>query len=371
MVLPVSPRNTQRHIGAIWVNPIFGNANHYRRYSYIQSGYAQAKPFNLDLPYDVMIARSIDAPAGSDTWSVFPDSFGDLVLATNKARAKFVNGLGETSQLGSTLSTELKASWATVSGGITNALLAANQVRRGRLTDAAKTLGFSPPVVKKVVRLRSRTGSKRVRKVFREYYRMPDGREVAKSLANKWLWYSYGVKPLLSDMHNAMDVLVRHVPMAKVVGFGSNKTDYYIGGFYQTRYEVKASVRISAWVRVTNPNLWLANQLGLINPVQMVNEGIRLSFVVDWFSNLSQIINQLTDFVGLEITRPVTSSKHIIIQKEYHPDYGIPMTKMRTDFKRRLIVPDARLVFAYERPNWQRGLNAISLLIGVLKTGRH
>lgn len=373
MALPLSPITKQFNIDAIWINPIFGNVNHYSRYSYSQFGWKQLRPIDRDLPYTLFIGRTLSPPAGADTWNVEPGSFPALVGATNQARAKFVDKLGQSSQLGSTLTAELKSSWATVSGGITNSLLAAREVKRGRLFEAAKILGFHPPVIVKNVTRKGRNRGSKFRKtsVKREFWVMPGGRHVAKSLGNKWLWYSYGVKPLCQDMYNAMDVLVRHVPEARVSGTGSAAGSLYVGGFYQLRYSYKASVRISANVRVENSNLWLANQLGLINPIQMFNEGVRLSFVVDWFSNWSQFISQLTDFAGLEIRRPITFSKHFITSTEFHPDYGITMAKERIDIKRTLVVPSVKLVFAYERPNWQRGLNAISLLVGLLKKEKY
>jgi hypothetical protein len=248
--------------------------------------------------------------------------------------------------------------------------LAANAVRRGRLPEAAKILGFHPPV--KVVnksyrRKRRKDGTYSKRTLPVEVWVMPDGKRVVKSLGNKWLWYSYGVKPLCQDIYNGMDVLTRPTPDMRISVSGTAGESQNVGGFYETRYVFKSSVRIAASVRVDNPNLWLANKLGLINPVQMFIEGVRLSFVVDWFSNLSQIVNQMTDFAGLLITRPVTTSKHEVKVFERHPDYNVRMDKERIILKRELFIPEARLRFAYERFNWQRGLNAISLLVQHLK----
>lgn len=329
----------------------------------------QKVPFNLDLPYKRIMFRTIHPPDDADAWAVYPDSFPDMVRATNTARRRFVERLGQSSQLGSTLTAELRSSWGVVSGGIASALLAARAAVKGNIPMVAHHLGFHPPVVRQRVRVRYK-GSSRKRTVYRDAWRMPDGREVAKSLSNKWLFYSYGVAPLMGDLQNAMEVLTRLPPLALIWGTGSSVSTYRIAGPSQTRYEVGASVRISARVRVKNPNLWLANQLGLINPVQMVNEGIRLSFVVDWFSNLSQVISQMTDFVGLEVTRPITFSKSKIQQYSIWTGYNLPLGKERQDIERRLEIPDAVLVIEYERPNWQRGLNAISLLLQILKTGK-
>lgn len=304
------------------------------------------------------------------SWDVSPDASVAATMATNAARAKFVSKLGDSSSFGSTLTSELKSTWGTVVSGLTSAMLAARATSRGDLLKAASILGFYPPVerIRKSKRRKSRKDGKYTKRIVTlERWVMPDGRRIVKNLANRWLWYSYGVKPLVSDIYNGMDVLTREHPAStKVRASGRAEHRYGPVGWYRTSYHWQSSVRISAVVSVDNPNLWLANQLGLINPVQWINEGIPFSFVIDWFSNLSQIISQMTDFVGLSIAEPLTTSKHILNGNSYHPDYRITMPKRWTKVKRELMIPSAKLVFAYERFQWQRGANAISLLIGFL-----
>lgn len=119
-------------------------------------------------------------------------------------------------------------------------------------------------------------------------------------------------------------------------------------------------------VTVNNPNAHLANQLGLLNPIQWINEAIPLSFVVDWFSNLSQVISQLTDFVGLDVIKPITTRRFTGTEGVSHS--GGSSEKKFFVHKRKLEIPTAKLQFAYERFSWQRGLNAISLLIGAIRS---
>jgi hypothetical protein len=330
----------------------------------------QKPPYNYNLPLLTSVYETLAGPADASTWAQTPEGFGTFTRATNEAKRKFVDKLGESSQLGSTLTAELKASWGTVVSGVVTALQASKAVLRGNLVEAGKLLGFAPPVIRKTVVRSSRTksGKVRYRRVTNEYWRMPDTREVLKSAGNKWLWYSYGVKPLTQDIYNAMDVLTREVPAAKVVGYGSATDAWTPGGYLSTSWNCKVTVRIQAHVRVTNPNLWLANQLGLINPAQWFLEGVRLSFVLDWFSNLSQIVNQLTEFAGISIERPVTTSKTTQELRETVPSI-IPWKEHRrgTTVRRELVMPQAKLVVAYERFNWQRGANAISLLVGGLR----
>lgn len=338
--------------------------------AFLRDGTVQSPPYD-DTGVRTDIGEALDGFSDASSWGVGADASDAAVQATNMARAIFVSKLGDASSFGATLTAELKSTWGTVVSSVTTALIAARQVSRGDLIAASNTLGFRPPVVRERVttrRKRRRGGKYSKTYQIREYWSMPDGRRVLKNLGNRWLWYSYGVKPLVQDIYNGMDVLTREHPRGtKVSAHGGGNYHYYNPrDWYQNQYTWRSSVRIQAYVSVNNPNLWLANQLGLINPVQMFNEGIRLSFVIDWFSNLSQIINQMTDFVGLDIARPVTSSKHVVNHTAIHPDYGIAFEKRRTLFTRVLAIPNAKLRFAYERFSWQRGANAISLLLGVL-----
>jgi hypothetical protein len=337
-------------------------------------GSKQAPPYNLDTLYQYTEHRCLQGWARDLPGSTF--SKENATAATNQARAQFVNQLGDSSSFGATLTAEMRQTWGAVTSAITKSLLAAKAVKAGQLGKAAKILGFHPPtewVSAKTRETRTIDGKRRGKRVRKkagyQAWRMPDGKLVSQNLAGRWLWYSYGVKPLVVDIYNGLDVLTRLGPSHRVTGKGFGKSER--AGpqtWYNERLSARSSVSISANVRVANPNLWLANQLGLINPVQWVNEAIPFSFIIDWFSNASQIIMQMTDFIGLEIARPSTTSKHVGIRTLTYPEYGnLTCSVESTYFDRTLTMPAAKLRFAYERFQWQRGANAISLLVGLLK----
>lgn len=330
--------------------------------TYIRRTGVTQKPPYVDTPYETVIYKHLNGVdnvfRGWDTTS------RDLQFAINSARAKFVGALGDSSSFGATFTAERKSTWDTVLGGVSAALRSARAVSRGRLGEAAKILGFHPPV--EVVKTRHRRKKGKSFTTRREHWRMPSGKLVAKSAANKWLWWSYGVKPLVGDLYNGMDILVRDAPWHRVHGYGSARSETRGSGPQKDYDKTLSSCAISADVRVANPNLWLANQLGLINPVQWINEAIPFSFVVDWFSNLSQVISQMTDFVGLEIAKPLTTTKSVCSHTTYD-DYFGSCTSNSTFYVRTLEIPKAKLLFKYEKFNWQRGANAVSLLVGMLR----
>lgn len=63
----------------------------------------------------------------------------------------------------------------------------------------------------------------------------------------------------------------------------------------------------SAVFRLENPNAWLANQMGLINPAVVVWDLVPWSFVVNMFANVNSLLNQFTDFYGLEVSGASTT----------------------------------------------------------------
>lgn len=363
MVAPFTPYVKTRNIN--WPN---GRS----KLDFYATGTKQKPPYvNTAYSATVTWSETTNRAWGNNTYS---DSVrvGSMETATNVARKRLVDKLGDSSSLGATLTAERRETYGMLKGAVVSVFQAARAVRKGELVKAARIMGIAPPVERVEVRKRTRRGRGKLVKIRRTYLTLPTGREVAKSAANKWLWWSYGVKPLMGDAYNAVDVLQREQPWTRVEGTGTavKTTVDNSSTFVSVTHTCKSRVRASVDVRVKNPNLWLANQLGLVNPIQMINEAVMFSFVVDWFSNLSQVISQMTDFVGLETSDPLTSSASLqsrsFVNKPGQAYYR--ELNWRRDLKRDLSMPVAKLKFAYERFEWQRGANAISLLVQFLKS---
>lgn len=328
-----------------------------RAWSRSKSGFRQRKPYNVDTPYTSVYMKREWGEADPESWSGLNRFDSMKVGVTNKARERFVNSLGDASSFGATVTAEGRKTFGMVVGGIVRLARAAKHVKRLEVRKAAELLGV--PVYERNRKVR--VGRRRI--IHQPEMRWPTSKYwVPKTAANAWLFYSYGVAPLAADIHNGLDVLTRPLPDKRFKGSAKETARAVLPNPPYTAdiFEGEYSVRISAYVRVSNPNLWLANQLGLVNPAQWVNEAVPFSFVLDWISNWSQVISQMTDFEGLELTRPLTTT--IYKHKESNRLGG----KSITTFTRGLEIPSAKLQFAYERFGWQRGLNAISLLVGFL-----
>lgn len=337
-------------------------------------GVSQAVPY-VNTAYHGSIQKTLAGQVDCTGWNSQRQDFVDeeMVFATNKAYAWLVGELGDASSFGATLTAERRETYGMLKDGVVNVFLAAKAVKKGKLVEAARILGVAPPVVKTYVKSKRSRGKKSF-KIRRDVLVLPDGREVSHSLANKWLWYSYGVKPLMGDIYNAMDVLQRDIPWTKIEGNGKSIRETVVqnSSSYYEKFLCICRAKNSINVRLKNPNLFLANQMGLTNPSMWLLEGIPFSFVVDWFSNLSQVVSQMTDFVGVETDSPMTATK------AYFYRYGInrwqwkiiPVSVQETEhtfFNRKLALVPPEFRFRYEPFSWRRGANAISLLVSFLK----
>lgn len=115
------------------------------------------------------------------------------------------------------------------------------------------------------------------------------------------LAYRYGVAPLMSDLFSTAQILSE--PFTDSVGLkksGKVAWNRPGSGAYGPSTGTE-SVVLKATVSVSNPNLLLANQLGVINPQVWVWDTIPWSFIVDWWLPVGSFLGSLTAMVGLKL----------------------------------------------------------------------
>lgn len=153
------------------------------------------------------------------------------------------------------------------------------------------------------------------------------------SLSNLWLEWHFGWSPLISDCQAAAKVLTDPIPNVKISGsaetFGRTyrrETMAGTPGWFRTHTIVtRFRHRQGAYVGITNPNLGLAGQLGLLNPAALAWEIVPFSFVADWFVNVGDWLQGFTDFAGMTLVMPY-STLHMwtfFTKYEYTPP-GVP-----------------------------------------------
>lgn len=209
-----------------------------------------------------------------------------------------------------------------------------------------------------------------------------------KALSQNFLEYEYGLKPLVSDIQESLKILTGD-PFDKVVrsrasdriqrrtgaggGFGSNPQYTYSE---RTMTNGTLEVKLGAIVRVTSPNLLLANQLGLID-LALPWKLMPFSFVIDWFVNVEQVASSLTDWYGVTLLNPYNST---FARGEYHYNYfqnasythgvneGYVMNKDKesVEFDRAQGIPGpALIVKPFKGFSLNRGLQAMALVLSV------
>lgn len=139
---------------------------------------------------------------------------------------------------------------------------------------------------------------------------LPSGkltRTKAKAPADLWLEYTFGWTPLIEDIGMAIDVLQGFPEYERVKGAKSavfTTVSPWDGGSSATT-TAKLTTVCSGGVRVTNPNLLLANQLGFVNPAAVAWDAVPFSFVVDWFIPVGKFLNSYTTDLGFGIEEPM------------------------------------------------------------------
>lgn len=333
------------------------NESGYRAVMYrkTQTWYTQKKPYLAPLPYTCDITEMMsDTEFPSNGISDVPgyqadDNTGGMQTAYNAAYSKFVGNLGEQSQWSVNL-IERSQSVEMIEKRALQIFRFARSLRKLDFHGAARELGLSKPP----------------RKVRR-----------SKRFADNFLEYHFGWEPLVKDIGGAIDLLQKPYPLGKVFGKGYGRREYpdifTSGGVrYFDRVNYDSGVLIAAHIRISNPNLFLANQLGFANPLSVAWELVPFSFVVDWFVNVGQILGSFTDFAGVTIENAsVSRFQKTSKLRRYSAPWGYFRQSLATGiFVRRTIgsIPGPSLTIKpFEGFSVIRGTTAIALLLQQLR----
>lgn len=166
--------------------------------------------------------------------------------------------------------------------------------------------------------------------IFRNVQRRRDRnprrrRYSSRVLASDFLEGEFGWVPLLQDIHALVSTVCQKAvppqwvkatstfPYNQVVRVGDSS-------YYQlSTFSGRGRLTMSARVNISNPNLWLANRLGIINPAVVAWDLVPWSFVVNMFVNVNQVLGSLTDTVGLSLTNgSTTSSSSVFLEQTYY-----------------------------------------------------
>lgn len=130
-------------------------------------------------------------------------------------------------------------------------------------------------------------------------------RDIPGALADSWLAYAFGLRPIVNDVYDAVRVaqqgLLREPePFIFNTHVRRLVDETWLG--YPGSETISATLHCSGRVRVRikNPTLYTHEQLGLTNPVEVAWELVPFSFVVDWFVPVGRWIQSVFPPAGLE-----------------------------------------------------------------------
>lgn len=243
------------------------------------------------------LSTSTQFPSGR----LFEDYYGLVPLATNRSRSSFVSLLRdeEEASLGAAIG-EGKSSLLMIAKRSAQIYLSFKAVKAGKFKEAARLLAVPLPV-------KFRGNRAHRRKIIRS----------GATAGSLWLEYHFGWSPLLRDIHGAIKSLESPFDAKKVSSTGSASHlipnwERTVDGIYQKVWMkglVRTRVGIKADVRLVNPNLARASQLGLVNPATVAWELVPFSFFVDWFLPVGSFLDSFLDTVGWEFRNVTTSVK--------------------------------------------------------------
>lgn len=274
-----------------------------------------------ELPYDMLYAESpsamllwkhnknmsdnqCDAPNDSPAYymmqgwssSLYSRAYTDAAQAARSGSAQWASNIVEMKK-----TWNMFVHWTALSCAV--AMSAAHRFPIGR-----KVLAREPWLNAKGVRKRISYYQRQLLKAKREEWkkrRRYKARVFAYQEAlGMLLALRYGLLPLMSDISEAHKLLTsdqKQEATVRVARSEAWKWANYPHIFTRVRASElgRESITIKLTATVTNPNLLLANQLGLVNPASVIWETTKFSFIVDWFVNVSGFIDNFTSHLGL------------------------------------------------------------------------
>lgn len=227
---------------------------------------------------------------------------------------------------------------------------------------------------------------KKWKKVFDDSIRRRWG--VPRWLSARWLEYWLCIAPTIGDVHQMLAVLTRDLVYGDVHGTAKfpvkpyQSYDRFPLSGPQFRWTIQEGeglchVRVGCKVRISNPNMTLANSLGLLNPLTIGAELVPFSFVVGWFLNWNQVLESYSDFAGYEVQHGYVTCFGVISDWKHSQGSNIPadppyhrsMNGYTMAMHRRVTgvsIPTPKLHWSWPKVSVSRAATSMSLIVSLL-----
>lgn len=129
----------------------------------------------------------------------------------------------------------------------------------------------------------------------------------AKLLSGAWLEYSLGWRPLANDVFNLLEQL-KKCPLVKGQKFQlqsvSRDTETLISVIddLETSIVREGLYKVGVSYEIKNVNVFRQRQSGILNPINLAWQYAHLSFVADWFVDVSGLLQSLEGAIGAGLT---------------------------------------------------------------------
>jgi hypothetical protein len=164
-----------------------------------------------------------------------------------------------------------------VARNATNILQAYKDLRNGNFAKAARQLGLSPKDIA--------TGG---------------------SIADAWLQWIYGIKPMLADIHDECNQMVNTYrdegfPITvSCIRKVSHQTEPSTTSTFNERWHCTGLAKVSYRANISNSYFDGLDESGVLNPLSILWEAVPFSFIVDWFVPVGNVLESLTATAGLD-----------------------------------------------------------------------
>jgi len=140
------------------------------------------------------------------------------------------------------------------------------------------------------------------------------GYKTSRTVADAWLQYQYGWKPLTGDIHDTCLAALQAADVDQLLT-GVGKSFYEAGndfvyGDEQWGEHTEGRVRTELKARLKHPNAYILNSLGLVNPAAIAWELTPWSFAVDWFVPVGAVLEAMQATLGLTFERGWQTRQH-------------------------------------------------------------
>jgi len=252
--------------------------------------------------YSTLLSGNIDTLSAIRPWLKLP-----LGIDVEKdCRSKILDKLKSQSVNLAQSYAERKQTTNMIAKSVNRLASAAMAVRRGNFRHASELFGMRHPSSK----------------LKREIKPHPD------NLANHWLEFQYGWKPLLSEIYGAAELLAKTyelerptvVKATKIREFSELKYPgaYFYQGLHvaECLVDSKGSSRCTYVIEFIEDDAHIArmSSTGIANPLLLAWELLPYSFVIDWFLPVGNYLGNLDATTGLSFLR---GSKTIVLHSTH------------------------------------------------------